>query len=121
MIKYSSESAQKKRRGFLDPRTKIALTVLLAVFVLGGLGGPAMEPVKTIPSGVPFLLLLIEKQWSRFFRGALILVTGYGLLLLMPFMPGTNMQTAFVGLILPSGTVSSCCLQDLPAAGRRRS
>ena len=85
---YSSEAAQEKRRGFLDPRTKIALTITLAVFVLGGLGGPVMEPVKTVLSAVPFLLLLLEKQWRRFFRGMAILIAGYGLLLLMPHLPG---------------------------------
>ena len=87
-MNYSSEAAQEKRRGFLDPRTKLALTVCLAVFVLGGLGGAEMEPVKTVLSALPFLLLLIEKQWSRLFRGVAILVTGYGLLFLMPHLPG---------------------------------
>ena len=85
---YSSELAQEKRRGFLDPRTKIALTVCLAVFVLGGLGGPVMEPVKAVLSAFPFLLLLIEKQWIRFLRGGFILVIGYGLLYFMPQLPG---------------------------------
>ena len=88
-MKYSSESAQEKRRGFLDPRTKIALTVCMAVFVLGGLGGSAMEPVKNALSILPFLLLLIEKQWNRFFRGFMMLAIGYGLLFLMPQLPGT--------------------------------
>ena len=87
-MKYSSESAQEKRRGFLDPRTKIALTVCMAVFVLGGLGGTVMEPVKNALSVLPFLLLLIEKQWNRFLRGFMMLAIGYGLLFLMPYLPG---------------------------------
>ncbi|MBQ9155895.1 MAG: energy-coupling factor transporter transmembrane protein EcfT [Eubacterium sp.] len=85
---YSAEAAQEKRRGFLDPRTKIAITVCLAVFVLGGLGGAEMEPVKTLLSALPFLLLLVERQWRRFLRGILMLLVGYGLLFLMPYLPG---------------------------------
>ena len=88
-MKHSSESAQEKRRGFLDPRTKIALTVCMAVFVLGGLGGTVMEPVKNALSVLPFLLLLIEKQWNRFLRGFMMLAIGYGLLFLMPHLQGT--------------------------------
>lgn len=84
---YSSEASQKKRRGFLDPRTKIVIVLLLAVFVLGGLGGSQMRPVKTVLSALPFLLLLIERQWRGFARGLLILAIGYGLLFLMPYLP----------------------------------
>ena len=59
-MEYSSKASQEKRRGFLDPRTKIALTLCLAVFVLGGLGGSSMDKIKTLLSAVPFLLLLAE-------------------------------------------------------------
>ena len=67
---YSSERSQEKRRGFLDPRTKLALALVLALFVMGGLGGEQLKLPKTILSVLPFLLL------------------GYGLLLVMPYMPG---------------------------------
>lgn len=87
-MEYSSEAAQESRRGFLDPRTKIALTMCLAVFVLGGLGGSSMDKIKTLLSVIPFLLLLAEKQWKRFFRGMALLVFGYGMLFLMPYLPG---------------------------------
>ena len=43
---YSSERSQDARRGFLDPRTKLALVLVLAVFVMGGLGGEALRPVE---------------------------------------------------------------------------
>ena len=85
---YSSERAQEKRRGFLDPRTKLALVLVLALFVMGGLGGEQLKGIKTILSVLPFLLLLIERQWKRFARGACMLVIGYGLLLAMPYLPG---------------------------------
>lgn len=96
MMEYSSKTSQEKRRGFLDPRTKLALTICLALFVLGGLGGSAMEPVKTILSVLPFLLLLLERQWKRFLRGICMLAAGYGLLRAMPFLPGA---VGFVALM----------------------
>ncbi len=88
MMTYSSELSQEARRGFLDPRTKLALVLLLALFVMGGLGGNALRPVKTILSILPFVLLLAERQWKRFARGIAMLVIGYGLLLVMPYLPG---------------------------------
>ena len=39
---YSAKAAQERRRSFLDPRTKLALVVTLALFVLGGLVGRAL-------------------------------------------------------------------------------
>lgn len=98
---YSSERAQEKRRGYLDPRTKLALVLILAVFVMGGLGGGQLKPIKTVLSALPFLLLLIERQWKRFARGAAMLIAGYGLLELMPLLPGVlNYFALFCGGIL---------------------
>lgn len=85
---YSSAVSQEKKRGFLDPRTKFALVLVLAVLVMGGLGGSQMKPVKVILSVLPFLLLLVERQWKRFARGVIMLVIGYGLLMIMPYLPG---------------------------------
>ena len=85
---YSTEKSQEKRRGFLDPRTKLALVLILALFVMGGLGGDALKHVKTALSALPFLLLLVERQWRRFARGVAMLVIGYGLLFAMPYLPG---------------------------------
>lgn len=85
---YSSERAREKQRGFLDPRTKLALVLVLALFVMGGLGGEQLKGIKMILSVLPFVLLLIERQWKRFARGIVMLVIGYGLLLVMPYLPG---------------------------------
>ena len=98
---YSSEKAQESRRSFLDPRTKLALVLILAVFVMGGLGGAQIKTIKTALSALPFLLLLIERQWKRFVRGVLILALGYGFLLAMPCLPGVlNFFVLFCGGIL---------------------
>ena len=84
---YSSERSQKARRGFLDPRTKLALVLLLALFVMGGLGGDSLRPVKTVLSALPFVLLLAERQLKRFARGMVMLAVGYGLLRQNDFLP----------------------------------
>ena len=34
-MEYSSKQSQEKRRGFIDPRTKLALVLILALFVMG--------------------------------------------------------------------------------------
>ena len=85
---YSSEHSQEARRGFLDPRTKLALVLILALFVMGGLGGDALRPIKTVLSALPFGLLLVERQWKRFLRGIAMLIVGYGLLSALPYLPG---------------------------------
>jgi energy-coupling factor transport system permease protein len=98
---YSSERSQENRRGFLDPRTKLALVLLLALFVMGGLGGEALRPAKTAMSFLPFALLLIERRWKSFARGVIMLATGYGLLFIMPRLPGVlNYFALFCGGIL---------------------
>lgn len=98
---YSSEQAQEKRRSFLDPRTKLAIVLVLAVFVMGGLGKDQVKPIKTALSVLPFLLLLAERQWKRFARGAAILAIGYGLLAAMPYLPSIlNYFALFCGGIL---------------------
>ena len=98
---YSSEQAQENRRSFLDPRTKLALVLILALFVMGGLGGAQLKQIKTVLSMLPFLLLLAERQWKRFARGVLILAAGYGLLLAMPHLPGVlSFFALFCGGIL---------------------
>lgn len=85
---YSSQAAQDERRSLFDPRTKLAAVIVLALFVLGGLGGSPMEPVKMALSTLPFLLLLVERQWKRFARGVAMLIVGYGLLFVIPYLPG---------------------------------
>ena len=98
---YSSELAQDNRRSFLDPRTKLALVLVLAVFVMGGLGGDPVKPIKLVLSALPFVLLLVERQWKRFARGVAMLVIGYALLSVMPFLPGVLRYFAlFCGGIL---------------------
>ena len=94
---YDSKSAVLKRRGLIDPRTKIALTLILAVFVLGGLGGEKMRFIRPFLSTIPFLLLLAEKKYLDFLKGMLMVAAGYGALFIMPRFTGA---TAFILLLI---------------------
>lgn len=87
-MNYSSLTAQKKKRSFLDPRVKIALVLILAVFVMGGVGGPRMKYAVFGLSAIPFVLLLAEKQRKKFCRAGTMLIIGYGCLWAMPHLPG---------------------------------
>ena len=90
-MEYSSKQSQ----------AKLALILILVLFVMGGLGGEQMQPLKMILSALPFALLLAEKQWTRFFRGVCILVCGYALLWVMPYLPAVLSYFAlFCGGIL---------------------
>ena len=112
---YSSERSQEARRGFLDPRTKLALVLILALFVMGGLGGEALRPVKTVLSALPFLLLLIERQWARFLRGMLMLAVGYGLLLALPWLPGATILV----VTHDSELIRACCSRKLSFSAKQ--
>ena len=45
-MSYSSLAAQKNKRSFLDPRVKLTLVILLAFFVMGGVGGARFNYVR---------------------------------------------------------------------------
>ncbi len=59
---------QQSRRGLtLDPRSKLLLTIVLAIIVLGGLGGTDMRWIRAVLSAIPLVLLLAS---GRFVAGA---------------------------------------------------
>lgn len=84
---YSSQAVQKNKRSFLDPRVKIVLVLLLAIFVMGGVGGTRMKGISFVLSIIPFVLLLIEQQWKKIWHASIMLIIGYGCLLVMPYLP----------------------------------
>ena len=67
-------STAQKRGISLDPRTKLALLVSIAVFVLGGSYAGAMQWVMIALSAVPLLLFLAAGR----FRGAFLYVLIFG-------------------------------------------
>ena len=84
---YSSQAVQKNKRSFLDPRVKIVLVLLLAIFVMGGVCGARMKDISFVLSIIPFVLLLIEQQWKKIWHASIMLIIGYGCLLVMPYLP----------------------------------
>jgi len=86
-MKYSSKLLQEKRRGFLDPRIKILFVLILAIFVLGGVGDSYFNYIRFLLSILPFILLLIEKQWKKFYHVGLMLIIGYSCLFVIPYLP----------------------------------
>ena len=68
-------ASKKKETGLsLDPRTKLALLITIALFVLSGGGGAASKQFAPILAAVPLILLLTEKSW----KGSVIYFVLYG-------------------------------------------
>ena len=59
-------ASKKKETGLsLDPRTKLALLITIALFVLSGGGGAASKQFAPILAAVPLILLLTEKLFPH--------------------------------------------------------
>ncbi|MBP3887149.1 MAG: energy-coupling factor transporter transmembrane protein EcfT [Cellulosilyticum sp.] len=68
--------SQEAQRNLLDPRTKILLLIMLAVFVLGGTGGKEMIMFRWIFSSLPFILLLTSGKVLTFILWSLVFILG---------------------------------------------
>lgn len=67
----------RKKRSLLDPRTKLVVLLMIAIFVLGGAGSSEASFAVLIFSVLPFLLLLLEGRFRTFISGLAILCLGY--------------------------------------------
>jgi len=65
------------KRSILDPRTKLVLLLMIAIFVLGGAGNIENTFAFYIICATPFVLLLLEGRFWTFIKGAVIVVLGY--------------------------------------------
>ncbi|WP_350454793.1 energy-coupling factor transporter transmembrane component T [Slackia heliotrinireducens] len=67
------------RRALLDPRTKLALLVLMALFCLAGVGGARLAEYRAVLSALPFVLMLVDKRTAYGFvmLGLLVLSNAY--------------------------------------------
>lgn len=67
------------RKALLDPRTKLLLLVLLALFCLAGVGGAKLAPFRAVLAALPFVLMLIDKRTLRGFAllGVLVASEAY--------------------------------------------
>ena len=72
--------ASAETRGLvLDPRTKLLLTFTMAIFVLGNMGGEALEFLHPILCSAPGILLLTSKQWKKAVTYYVVYLSAYGL------------------------------------------
>lgn len=63
MMSLELLASQKHEKGMvLDPRTKLAIIITIAIFILGGSYQSVMEYLL---AGVPFVLLLTAKMWKN--------------------------------------------------------
>lgn len=62
------------KKSLLDPRTKLLLLIVIAIFVLGGAGGQDMQVFRIILSALPFLLLLVSGKIKTWLMGSAILM-----------------------------------------------
>ncbi|MFR9215464.1 MAG: energy-coupling factor transporter transmembrane component T [Ruthenibacterium sp.] len=96
--------ASKKETGLvLDPRTKLAALVTIAIFILGGSYESVLQYYILALAAIPLLLLLSARRWKQ--AGLYILVFGGSLCLQMFGLPHLSGAANFaavacVGLLL---------------------
>lgn len=80
---------KERKKSLLDPRSKILLLILIAVFVLGGAGGEMFLYVRIFLSVIPFVLLITAKKYKTALVGVIIAGIGFALqLAVQPFLSG---------------------------------
>lgn len=68
-------AGEKESRGIvLDPRTKLAVLVTIAVFILGGSHEGVMQYYIVLLAALPLLLLLVARRW----KGAVLYILIFG-------------------------------------------
>lgn len=90
-------------KSLLDPRTKLALLMVIAIFVLGGTGGEAMQVFRAVLSALPFVLLLFSGKIKECLCGCAILLGAFAIQMFL--IPVLNGPLAFL-MIAVSGIVT---------------
>lgn len=61
-------ASRKEEFGILlDPRTKLAVLITIAVFILGGSFESVMQYYMILLAAIPLLLLLVSRKWKEVF------------------------------------------------------
>lgn len=98
-----AQAHEFKRLSFLDPRTKLALIITLAIVLLTGGYGGAMVYVRPILAAVPMMLLLLERKFKiSFGYAAAFIVAELIQLYVAPLTSGagTVLLLLFSGMML---------------------
>ncbi|MBR1639050.1 MAG: energy-coupling factor transporter transmembrane protein EcfT [Treponema sp.] len=67
------------RKSFLDPRTKLLLLIIVAIFVLGNAGGANADFFRIVLNYFPLFLLLASRRFGAFLYGVVLYTLGYAL------------------------------------------
>lgn len=57
-------ASQKQSRNFIRPRTKLAVLITIAVFILGGSYEGIMQYYIIVLAAIPLLLLSTARKWK---------------------------------------------------------
>ena len=75
MMKRELLASKRNDSGILlDPRTKLAVLLTIAVFILGGSHRSVMQYYIIILAAIPLLLLMAAKRW----KGVLFYIVFFG-------------------------------------------
>ena len=75
-MKNEMMSSGKGKRKTLDPRTKLALLLMVATFVLGGAGGNELIWARILLAIIPAILLLFSGKVKAFFVFEMLFLAG---------------------------------------------
>ena len=68
-------ASQKEEFGILlDPRTKLAVLITIAIFILGGSFESVMQYYMILLAAIPLLLLLVSRKW----KGSILYILIFG-------------------------------------------
>lgn len=110
-------------RSFLDPRTKLLLLLTLPVFLMGGAGGEYMQVFRMMFALLPFVLLVISKNYAAAAAGfSVYLLAEAARGLWLPGLSGGFYFNAFMMMyelccvMLPCGLMALFVMRSTAAA-----
>ena len=90
-------ASQKNNSGILlDPRTKLAVLITIAVFILGGSYEGIMQYYIIVLAAIPLLLLSAARKW----KGAVLYILIFGGSLCLEMFGLSRLAVAIVGILL---------------------
>ncbi len=107
MVAFLNQETSARRYFALDPRTKLAMLLMVAIFVLGGTGGQALAWARVVFALIPLCLLFAFGKG----RNALLFLALFGVAYAFQYF-GSGQLKGFWGFVLLGST--SIMTQFLP-------
>lgn len=130
-MKTSILCSEKEKKGIiLDPRTKIVLLLMIAVYVLGGAGGNSLLWARIVLVCVPFILLFASGRQGKCILFVILFVAAFFLqyflmsrlngLLSFLVLATAGIVTQFLpGVVMGYFAVSTTSISEFVAAMKR--